>query len=96
MAISGSLHDFVLNAIESLHGIDNVSLPRISHAIGGSHIEDRIARAAKLDALKAAGQKAGMPLTGGDRLLLPVVAGGDHHDEAGQVVGLGTESVEQP
>ena len=48
------------------------------------------------DALEPAGQAAGRPLAGGDRLLSPVLPSRHQDDETGEVGRLGPESVEEP
>ena len=66
------------------------------HAFRIADVQHRVARAAKFHPLKPAGQKTGMPLPGGDRLLLPELAGGDHDDETGQIFGFCPKAVQQP
>lgn len=51
---------------------------------------------ADLDALEAAGEEAAAPLAGGDGLGGAAGAGGDGDDEAGEVLGFGTEPVGHP
>ena len=46
--------------------------------------------------MEFAGEEAGRPLTGGDGLHLATFAGGHQDDEAGEIIGLGTEAVENP
>ena len=55
---------------------------------GFFEIEDGIDAAAEFDALKAARQKARMPLASGNRLFDAESAGGDHHHETGERLGL--------
>ncbi len=92
----GIVDRIVLDAVELLDGVDQVALPLGVDPLGIAYIQHGIAHAAKLDPLESAGQKTGMPLPGGDRLFLPELAGRDHDDEARQVFGLATQSVQQP
>ena len=86
----------VVQPIERLHAVDHVALLLGRDSARAADVQHRIALAAKLDALKAAGQKAAVPLPRGDRLRLAELAQRRQHDEARQVVAVAAQAVREP
>src|SRR5947207_6320752 len=79
--------------VDFVHGIQHVAALRRANSRWRIQIQDRLAVRAALHALVNAGKKAGSP-----ELLAAVgcVATRDEHDEAGQILILGTKSIDNP
>jgi hypothetical protein len=92
----GIIEFLLRQAVQSLDGVDDVALPLTGDALGIADVQHGVAGPPKFDSLKLAGQEAGMPLPGGDRLLLAELPRRHHHDEARQAFGFGAQSILQP
>ena len=92
----GALQPLVAVPVELLNCLDARLLQFGRNAVRAANVVDRVAAGVELDALKAAGQKAGAPLSRGDGLIGHAAADAGEHDEAGQIVGLRSEAVVDP
>ena len=88
-------HSFIAVAVEFLDRFDEGSLLSEIDSARTADIVDRVARRAELNALVAARQEAGSPLTRRNRLRV-AAADTRQHNEAGQVVGLAAQAVVDP
>src|SRR6266850_118933 len=86
---------FGQDAVQAIDLFHNLTLGALAHAFRVADVMDGIAFGLELDALEPAWQEAIRPLPGGYRLL-PGLACGSKHDEAGKVVALGAQAVQQP
>ena len=90
------VHDVIVMGVDGIDGANEVALLRTAEAGRALEVENGIALPAELDALVAAGEKTGGPLTHGNGLGRTSAAVRDEHDEARQVFGFGAETVRDP
>ncbi len=90
------VHQRIELTVERVDRPDDVLLPLARNAGRVAQIQHRVPFAAQVDSLKKAGQKAGGPLPGGDRLVLPAFAQRREHHEAGQVFRLAAQAIHDP
>ncbi len=80
--------------VQIVHLVDHLALGRLTDAVGVADVVHGIAFGLELDALEFAGEEAGTPLAGRDRLGTGTLR--EQYDVAGEVLGFRAESVEQP
>ncbi len=92
VAISGSAAVSLRSWLSSATASTTSRCLPARHAVGIADVQHRVALAAELDPLEPAGQKAGVPLPRGDRLLLAEIARRHHDDEARQARRLAPQA----
>lgn len=92
----GVIEALLAESIQLVGGGDDIGLTLEVDTFGVSDVHDGVTDASEFDTLEFAGEEAGVPLAGGDGLFLSEFAGGDHHHEAGEVLGGGAQAVPEP
>ena len=92
----GIARGILLQLVHGVDRIDDFALTNLVHPLGILNVKNRVALTAKLNSLKATGQETGMPLPRRDRLLLSKLARRHHDHKTREVLGLATQTVQQP